>query len=98
MCAYLSRNVAMFRTVKGEYIFQLVDAKCYWISKLFYYMRSYSSNSHTNCDNDIWHRCLRCLQQVDYEYKMLKTKLQDLFNVSFKLCENLLVLLVYSFY
>jgi len=29
---------------------------------------------------------------------MLKTKLQDLFNVSFKLCENLLVLLVYSFY
>lgn len=39
-----------------------------------------------NYDNVIWCRCLRCLQQVDYEYKMLKTKLQDLFNVSSTLC------------
>lgn len=30
---------------------------------------------------------MRCLQQVDIEYKTLKAKLQDLFNVSEKLCE-----------
>ena len=28
------------------------------------------------------YRCVRCLQQVDIEYKTLKAKLQDMFNVS----------------
>ncbi|VVB04438.1 unnamed protein product [Arabis nemorensis] len=33
------------------------------------------------CDTQNYEGCVRCLQQVDIEYKTLKTKLQDMFNL-----------------
>ncbi|CAH8384996.1 unnamed protein product [Eruca vesicaria subsp. sativa] len=34
------------------------------------------------CEAKNYEGCVRCLQQVDIEYKTLKAKLQDMFNVS----------------
>ncbi|CAN7044053.1 unnamed protein product [Brassica rapa subsp. trilocularis] len=36
------------------------------------------------CDSQNFEGCVRCLQQVYIEYKALKAKLQNLFNVSDK--------------
>ncbi|XP_010522676.1 PREDICTED: histidine-containing phosphotransfer protein 2 isoform X1 [Tarenaya hassleriana] len=85
-CQKLINNMARILDQTGNVDFKQVDASVHQLkgsssSVGASRVKSLCVAFKEYCDTQSLEGCVSCLQQVDYEYRLLKAKLQDLFNL-----------------